>query len=324
MASERKAIIIDTDPGIDDAAAIFWLLSDKRFDIKALTITHGNIGVEGCALNALRILSLAGRDDIPVYKGAPKPMLRPLSSAAYAHGKDGLGDTDIPFSKRTCSSSSASVQIADIARSSEGKITVLAIGPLTNIALAILIEPELKNYVESIVFMGGAVRTAGNVSPVASFNVYSDPEAARIVYNSGIPVVQVGLDICNMLQFKSELFDDLGNKKDSAVSVAMAKMASFRLRQIGKGVSTSVARKDSIALNDVAAAAYLMHPELFSTESASGDIATDGISRGMTVLDFDNRTEKEKNVLFACDADAESIVSLWASGIAGIKGGVRI
>ena len=314
MGDYIYSVIIDTDPGIDDAAAIFWILQDKRFDVKALTITHGNVGTSGCASNAMRILDIANRQGIPVYKGAEKPLIKQASSATYAHGKDGLGDTDIPFSVNSVSSGNAAVEIVRIARNSDKKISILAIGPITNIAIAILIDPELYRYVDKIIFMGGAVRVPGNVSVSASFNVYSDPEAAKIVYDSGIPIVQIGLDICNLFSFHIDDFRKICFS-DNPVANAIVKMTAFRIAQIGKTENRSVARNDSIALNDVAAAAYLINPDWFTVESVAGEIAIDGICRGMTVLDFAAQTGKEKNVYFASNVDALSAVAAWVSAM---------
>lgn len=321
MTNNIYSLIIDTDPGIDDAAAIFWLLSDKRFDIKAITITHGNIGVNGCAMNALRILEIAGKRDIPVYKGARKPLLKCPVAATYAHGMDGLGDTDLPFSANKVTDGWAPSEIIRIAKESSRKITILAIGPITNIAIAVLSAPDLPNYIERIVFMGGAVKVQGNITTAASFNVYSDPEAAEIVYKSGIPIVQIGLDVCNLFRFNVNDFNVLAHVSNS-VAQAMVKMARFRLAQIGVSMNKSVADYDSIALNDVAAAAYLINPGWFSVEEAEGEVVMDGICRGMTLLDFNVEKGSKGNIIFAADADSQAAVSGWVSAIAGfgIKG----
>ena len=318
MEEKKIPLIIDTDPGIDDAASIFWVLASRRFDVKALTITHGNVGMEKCTLNALRLLEAAGRPDIPVYKGAAAPILRPRISAEFAHGSDGMGDSGMPAPILTAAEGHAANRIVEIARAAQSPVTILAIGPITNVALAILLEPDLKRYVEKIIFMGGAVRVPGNMTPVASFNVVADPEAAQIVYRSGIPVVQIGLDICNQFNFHPADFEQL-RQTDTKVSQFIWKMVQFRLRQIGGQASESVARTDSIALNDVAATSYLMNPDWFTTEMVTGDVETAGQCAGMTVLDFANRENRTPNVCFAYGVDCAAAIARWSADLCGWK-----
>ena len=311
MESKQTPLIIDTDPGIDDAASIFWVLASGKFDVKALTITHGNVGVEKCAVNALRLLEAAGRTDIPVYKGARAPILRPRISAEYAHGTDGMGDSGMPMPAAQTAEGRAASRIVEIARASDRPVTILAIGPITNVAIAALLEPDLKQYVDKVIFMGGAVRVAGNFTPVASFNVAADPEAAQIVYQSGIPVVQIGLDICNQFSFRPADFARL-EQADSPVSRFICRMVQFRLRQMGVTDTESVARSDSIALNDVAATAYLMNPAWFTTEMVVGDVETAGRCAGQTVLDFANRENRVPNVCFASAVDSRAAIQAWS------------
>ena len=316
MSAGKKWLIIDTDPGIDDASAICWMLRQKNYEIKALTVTHGNIGLEGCTLNALRILETAGRMDIPVYKGAGKPLFRPRVHAAYAHGQDGMGDLNLPLPSLKAQDLHASLAMISIIRESPSPAAILAIGPITNVALALMLDPEIAQKIEQIVFMGGAVRVPGNVTPAASFNVYADPEAAAVVYRSGIKVVQIGLDVCNQFAFYPEDFELL-EKSGKPDAVLISRMAQFRLRQTGPGHTSheSVARESSIALNDVPAAAYLINPEWFQTVSVPGDIATEGICAGQTLLDPVNREKKKENVVFAFGADADDARRQWVSDL---------
>lgn len=311
MNEKKKPLIIDTDPGIDDAASIFWVLASDRFDVKALTVTHGNVGMENCTKNALRLLEAAGRPDIPVYRGAPAPLLRPRISAEFAHGSDGMGDSDIPAPTLQPASGRAANRIVEIAMASEQPVTILSLGPITNVALAILLEPELKDHVEQIIFMGGAVRVAGNMTPVASFNVVADPEAARIVYRSGIPVAQIGLDVCNQFSFRPADFDELA-AANTPITRFITQMVQFRLRQIGVTNHESVSRADSIALNDVAATAYLMDPGWFQTEMVAGDVEIAGSCAGQTVLDFMNPENRKPNVCFAFGVDSQAAIRQWS------------
>ena len=321
MEEKKIPLIIDTDPGIDDAASIFWVLASGKFDVKALTVTHGNVGVDSCTKNALRLLQAAGRPDIPVYKGSPRPLIRPRISAEFAHGNDGMGNTDMPAPTIEAAEGHAANRIVEIARASQRPVTILAIGPITNVALAILLEPELKRYVEKIIFMGGAVHVAGNMTPVASFNVVADPEAAQIVYRSGIPVVQIGLDICNQFSFYPQDFEQL-RKTGTPITSFIWQMVQFRLAQIGgenARAIESVARLESIALNDVAATSYLMNPDWFQTEMVVGDVETAGRCAGMTVLDFANRENREPNVCFAYGVDSKAAIAQWSADLCAAK-----
>ena len=144
MEDNRTPLIIDTDPGIDDAASIFWVLASDRFDVKALTVTHGNVGLERCTINALRLLEAAGRPDIPVYQGAKAPILRPRISAEFAHGTDGMGDSEMPMPQLKPAEGHAACRIVEIAKASARPVTILAIGPITNVALAVLRGPGLE------------------------------------------------------------------------------------------------------------------------------------------------------------------------------------
>lgn len=315
MEEKKIPLIIDTDPGIDDAASIFWVLANRdRFDVKALTITHGNVGVDKCAQNALRLVEAAGCPDIPVYKGAVAPMLRPRINAEFAHGSDGMGDSGMPEPALTVAEGRAAARIVEIARASETPVTILALGPITNVALAILLEPDLKRYVEKVIFMGGAVHVPGNMTPVASFNVVADPEAAQIVYRSGIPVVQIGLDICDQFRFHRSAFEQLEQKK-TAVSQFVWKMVQFRLRQ-ANGVDTY---GESIALNDVAATSYLMNPQWFETQMVPGDVEIAGSCAGMTVLDFANKENRPANVCFAYGVDSAAAIAQWSADLCNWK-----
>ena len=193
-----KRVIIDTDPGIDDAAAILMALACPELSVEALTTVFGNGPVDMCTDNARRILLAAGRSDIPVYKGAGRPLLRDPNNgwALHVHGPDALGNLDplLPQSSlQSLESQHAALGIIDSVMASPGEVTILALGRLTNLALAISLEPRLAQSVAGIIAMGGAVNVPGNVSPVASANLYEDPEAAAIVYRSGAPLVQVGL-----------------------------------------------------------------------------------------------------------------------------------
>jgi inosine-uridine nucleoside N-ribohydrolase len=320
---KRIPLIIDTDPGDDDAASIMWAIASNKFDVKALTITHGNVGLDKCAVNALRVLEVCNRIDIPVYKGAWKPLIFPLFDASWIHGEDGLGDVGFPLPENSVSDGYAPLEMIRIAKESTEPITILALGPITNVALAILIEKEFIKKVKKIVFMGGAVCVPGNTSPGASFNVAVDPHAAKIVYNSGIPVVQIGLDVCDRV---TQRWDDLEEiaKAKTPVTDFLVRMMEFRKTarriirndegEIVRIVSASeqASRSDSgIGLNDLTATAFLINSNWFKGIDLTMDIEIEGLTPGRTVPDVMRLWGKESNCFFVNDVDDRALVSQW-------------
>ena len=321
MGKNLKPVIIDTDPGIDDAASIFWVIANNQFDIKALTVTNGNIGLEGCVINALRILEVANRGDIPVYVGAYRPIIKPAIDASWVHGKDGLGDAGLPMPKIKAKSGYAPAEMARIASESTEPVTILALGPLTNVALAILLDPEFKDNVKEILYMGGAVGVIGNDSPTSSFNALVDPEATHIVYNSGIPVVQLGLDVCDLFTETNEDWERLYNEGGEIGKYLYAMTESWRIRSAKEKPSRWYkTRQDGIGLNDLATTAYLINSDWFKCEDVPMDVELSGsISAGQTVADFRGWWKKEPNVTFAYEADSRAAIDQWLDDIINYK-----
>ena len=186
-------VIIDTDPGVDDALALLLAMRSPELKIEGITPVAGNVPLSLTLPNALRMVEIAGRTDIPVAVGAKVPLVRRLVTAAYAHGENGLGGAVFPEPKTTPISQPAAEFIRDVIRKYPGEVTLIPIGPLTNIATALNLDAELASMVRGIVLMGGSL-SGGNITPAAEFNIYVDPEAARIVFQSGIPITMVGLD----------------------------------------------------------------------------------------------------------------------------------
>lgn len=192
----KHRIILDCDPGQDDAVAILLALaSPDEIELAAITTVAGNVGLPLTTRNALRMLALVGRQDIPVYAGCPRPILRPLETAEYVHGKSGLDGADLPEPTVVVAAGHAvDVIVDEVMRQPAGTVTLCPIGPLTNVALAIVKQPEIATRLKEVVLMGGSMEL-GNVTAAAEFNIYVDPHAARVVFESGAPIVMLGLDV---------------------------------------------------------------------------------------------------------------------------------
>jgi len=196
-------VIIDTDPGVDDALALLLAMRSPELKIEGITAVAGNVPLELTLPNALRMVEIAGSEDIPVAAGAKGPLLRRLVTATYAHGENGLGGAVFPEPRRKPVTEPAAEFIRQTVRKYPGEVTLLTIGPLTNVAAALNSDEDLAHMVRALVMMGGSL-SGGNITPAAEFNVYVDPEAARIVFQSGIPITMVGLDVTR----KTSLTDD--------------------------------------------------------------------------------------------------------------------
>jgi len=323
----KKPVIIDTDPGVDDLVSIFWVIANDEYEIKALTITNGNVGVDKCVINALRALELCNRTEIPVFKGAYRPILKEAINAEWYHGKDGLGDLDLPMPKLKATKGYAPVEMIRIVKESSLPVTLLCLGPLTNIAISILLDEDFRRNIEKIIFMGGAGFVSGNETPRASYNVRSDAEAAKIVYESGIRLVQIGLDVCDFVtQSESDVEKIL--LADTPVSQIMGKLLENRKdRQLTEEVLNlekqnfplPIYRK-GIGLNDLTATGYLLYPELFDVLEVNIEIETNGICEGETVVDVKGLTGNPKNALFAYNVDGNNLVKKWVNEMSSFKG----
>jgi inosine-uridine nucleoside N-ribohydrolase len=320
-------IIIDTDPGVDDLVSLLWILANRSIDVKALTITNGNVGIDKCVVNALRALELCGRIDIPVFKGSYRPMVKDVINAEWYHGKDGLGDLGLPQPSLIPAEGYAPVEMIRIVKSSPEPVTILALGPLTNIALAILLDNSFKDRVGSILFMGGAVRVQGNESARASYNVKVDSESAKLVYNSGIPIVQLGLDVCDLV---TQRFEDLDAivATESPIAIFLSKILynrRDRVTQLPRDEMGNIlpipfpVRSTGMGLNDMTAAAYIINPEWFKTIPVYMDIETAGKCDGETIIDYKGMSGKKPNCLFAYDVDGPALVRRWVHDMKNFK-----
>ena len=312
-----KRVIIDTDPGIDDAAAILMALGSPELDVEALTTVFGNTPVGNCTVNALRILAAANRAEIPVFQGASRPYnYAEPAFAASIHGVDGLGDVDLPTPSTREQKGNAVIEMIDRVMASPGDITLLAIGRLTNVALAIAVEPNFAQAVQEIVVMGGAVNVPGNMTPTASANLWGDPEAADIVYRSGARVAQIGLDVCEQVEISAA---------QQAQTWAADTPATRLMQRITPFIQSAYQRRGSlhnpggVRYNDVPAVSYAIDPTLFECKRLPVQIETQGaLTRGQTVANQRNDAEEEPNARVALGVDADRLIRLWVERVSAV------
>lgn len=314
-----ERVIIDTDPGVDDLAAIYLALASPELRVEALTTVYGNIEVETATHNALSLLELAGRTDIPVYRGASKPLIREPYFAKHIHGNNGFGGVEAPSPTVSEAREYAAMEIVRRCNEAPNEITILALGPVTNVALALSIDPSLAEKVKRIIVMGGAVRVAGNYSPVASFNLASDPEAARVMYQSGAPIVQVGLDVCTKVRISQENLERI-RVTNTRPGAFLLEAAEFR-RKAYIAAQQSSETETGVYFNDVPAVAYALWPELFEVQTAFVSIETAGeLTAGQTVAEFTGQWgHSEHNTSILMDVDGESVAKRFAERISTLE-----
>ena len=272
-----RRIIIDTDPGVDDAMAIFLALRSPELKVEAITAVSGNVPLDLTLPNALRLAEIAGRTDIPITGGASVPLVRRLITARYVHGNNGLGGVDFPPPTLKPVAETATQLISRIVRANPGEITIVAIGPLTNIGTLLRSDPEIARLIPQIVIMGGSL-SGGNITPAAEFNLYVDPEAARIVFDSGIPLTMVGLDVTEKVLLREEHIVML-ERVQKPVSQAAGKIMRATLNLAHKGTDATV-----IAMHDPLTVASLIDPQLLKLQDYYVEVETEGeFTAGMTV-----------------------------------------
>jgi purine nucleosidase len=293
----REAIIIDTDPGQDDAVAILLALAaGDRLDLRGITAVAGNVGVDLTTANALRIVELAGRGDVPVYRGAEQPLLFPLATAEFVCGADGLAGADIPQPKGKPRPGHAVDFIVNTLRSAPDKsVTLCPLGPLTNIALALRLAPDIVTKIKHIVLMGGAMNL-GNMTPAAEFNIYVDPHAAAIVFGAGIPIVMMGLNLTHQAICSHDEVERIG-RFGTVIGHAIHGMLT-RPRAARLGTSGH-------PMHDPCVIAYLLWPELFEGRDCFVEVETSaGPLRGRTTIDWNGRLRRPANALVPDKVDA--------------------
>ena len=309
MIDKRIPIWLDTDPGVDDAMAMALLFAIPEYDVKGVSAVAGNVELEKTFQNARDLVAFFGRKDVPVYAGADRPLFRAPRVAYFVHGENGLGNVSLPASDAAVEKTPAWDALYEAAKAAEGELTLVAVGPLTNVALALSKYGALAKLLKRIVIMGGSA-SWGNATPAAEANIFCDAEAASTVFQSGVPLVMCGLDMTLKTVMSPAELDKMG---------ALNPTAKFLRDAAQHGLAYSQAHGiDGMALHDPTAVLYPLYPELFSGEEAGVAVETKGtITYGKTVTDlYSDKQFPFKNALVLLDVNKakllETVTSLLA------------
>jgi purine nucleosidase len=298
-------IIIDTDPGVDDALAFLLALASPEIKLEALTTTQGNVTVEKATRNALSVLELAHASHIPVVRGSMLPLVQPLRTSDSVHGASGIGNSKLPEPHTKALPGHAVDYLIARVLAEPNELSIFPIGPLTNIAMAIRTEPGFAKALKQLVIMGGAIQEGGNVTPLAEFNMFVDPHAAHIVFHSGIPITLIPLDATHKCLLMQEHLDRLLKIK-SPISRFIKEAAGVYLKS-----SLDLGHSGS-ALHDPLTLAAIIAPELLTVQEFYVDVdISGGVSMGKTFADFYNMMKKPANMKVALDVRGEDFIELF-------------
>ena len=302
-------MIIDTDPGQDDAVAILIALASPEIEVLGITCVAGNVELELTTLNACKVCELASKPETLVFSGAEKPISRSLITAKHVHGKTGLDGIDLPTPQMKISQTHAVDFIIESVMLAKNKeITFCALGPLTNLALAMKKEPKIIKKINQVVLMGGGFFEGGNITPAAEFNIFVDPEAASIVLTSGAQIVMIPLDVTHKVLATKRFIDQI-SEIGSDCSYAVAGLLNFFGRYDSEKYGS-----DGAPLHDPNVIVYLLHPEYYSGRSINVEIELKSeLTLGMTVADWWGVTKKPKNVNFITDARVNAVLGFILS-----------
>lgn len=266
-------VILDVDTGIDDALALAFAVAWSQVDLVAVTTLAGNVDVERTTANTLAVLDWLGASDVPVHRGASRPLVRPHRDAAFVHGTDGLGNAGLPSRARELGPDRGPAAMIRLANQRPGELTMVCVGPLTNLAIALNVEPKLPELVAGLVVMGGAFSVPGNVTPAAEFNIYVDPEAAAQVFAAPFKrLVAVGLDVTQQVVLSHSVWEaTTGAQQGAAALVSRICRRSFVEREL-----------DGVQLHDPLALAVAIDPTLVGCREAEVGVASGGEERGRT------------------------------------------
>lgn len=296
--TSKIPLLIDTDPGVDDALALLMAFADTRHEVVALTIAAGNVGLEYTVRNALALCDVVGCHDVPVFAGSPDPLLHPALDAAHVHGRNGFGDVGLAPPSRTAATEHAALAILRLSHQYDGELMLVMLGPLTNLALALKLDPTLPSRIKRIVVMGGAVTCHGNITPVAEFNIAFDPEAAHVVFGA-FPHLLVSdweATVAHGLPLQ-EAEQWLAADTDRARFYQLISRKTRGLSEDAKGGRWFTA--------DALAMAWALHPESgLRTEQRPVSIELNGVfTRGATLVDWNRQTGRPDNCTLLMDYD---------------------
>ncbi|MBI5879068.1 MAG: nucleoside hydrolase [Chloroflexi bacterium] len=304
-------LLIDTDPGVDDSMMLQWAFKRPDVDVVAITAVFGNGGSAITGRNALKNLEIAGRSGVPVACGADKPLMRVRSNrGSTVHGDDGLGNSNLPFPSGKPASLPAAQMIVETINRYPGEIELLAVGPLTNVATAVLLDASIAQKVKQVVIMGGAATVRGNASPVAEANIRNDPEAARIVFNAGWPFTMIGLDVTMQSMMSSEYLERIYAAQTPTTDFIKA-IVPFYYAGYFKRMGIS-----QMPVHDSSALAYILDPSLFTCEKVYVHVETQSERTfGQTSPDFRGQWEQAPNVNLALGVDSRRFLETYAAEI---------
>ncbi|MCX7542417.1 nucleoside hydrolase [Corynebacterium sp. P5848] len=309
-----RKIILDCDPGHDDAVALILAVGNPEIDLVGVTTVGGNQTLEKVTRNALAVLQVAGHPEIPVYAGCGRPLVREGAVAAHVHGESGLDGVELPEITGAAADGHAVDFIIDTVMSSDpGTITLVPIGPLTNIAMAVRKEPQIVERIREVVLMGGGYGT-GNCTAVAEFNVHTDPEAAHIVFNEDWPVTMVGLDLTHQALATAEVEEEIRALDSDTARFLLGLFGFFRRAyRDNQGF-------DDPPVHDPCAVAYLIDPEVMTTRAAPVDVELNGsLTAGMTVADFRSPVPEGCSTKVAVELDHRRFWDLVVAAVAAVE-----
>ena len=296
MLEKKIPVWLDTDPGVDDAMAMALLFAIPEYDVKGISAVAGNVELSKTFRNARNLTAFFGRKDVPVYPGAEKPLFRAPRTAYFVHGENGLGNVDLPESDAPVEQMPAWDALYEAAKAAKGELVLVAIGPLTNVALALSKHGSLPKLLKRIVIMGGSA-TYGNATPAAEANIFCDAEAASTVFQCGVPIVMCGLDMTLKTVMTPAELDKMGQLNPTAKFLRDAAQHGLAYSQ-AHGI-------DGMALHDPTAVLYPLYPHIFSAEETGVAVETKGtITYGKTVTDlYSDKQFPFKNALVALEVD---------------------
>lgn len=311
-ASVPRRIVIDTDPGQDDAVAILLALASAELQVEAIMTVAGNVPVAQTTVNACSLLELAGRTEIPVFTGAARPLHRPPVSAEYVHGETGMAGANLPAPTLRAQAVDAATALVDLLRREPpGAITLVCLGPMTNLATALTHAPDIAGRIERVVAMGGAQREGGNITPTAEFNFFVDPHAARIVLQSGVPITLLPLDVTHRAIATPGRLAPIGAIGSPATDMVVRMLgAEDRFEKLKYGWEGG-------ALHDPLTIGWLLRPDLFSGRMCNVEIEVDApLCLGQSVVDLWGVTDRAANALWINDVDADAFYALLTERLA--------